>query len=531
MAKVFTPYSSLFNVVKAQTLAWVPPAGTTGALNHQERINSYLAYEQLYWNIHEDYKLITRGTEESAAIYVPRPMTIVETHHRYVGTGMDYLLDEETGTPASRELGTQMMEAFFRRERVISKYTGAKRFGIMKGDWVFHLMADPNKPQGSRLRFASVQPEAYFPQYLDDDPERLWKVHLVERFTREGKNFVRRLTYERTLVDNGAGSQTPGSPILWSLTEFPEAKWFVNDYLGEEGVIIVPPTELPPDTPSIPVYHIPNFDEPGNRFGSSSLRGFERVLGGINQAVSDEDLALALMGLGVYATESTAQPRDPQGNAVPWTIWPGKVLQGATGLRKVEGITSIEPNQHHIGFLLNEIGLASGASAAATGSVDVSVAESGVALAMHLAPMLAMASEKDNVIEDVLTQLFFDLKAWFRMYEQADFTDVDIVPVFGDKLPVNKTQEIANIAAMMSTEPPLMSAQTARTYLKERCGIEFADNEGDLVLMEREAITIASAASTPASPAGLPAADPDAARQAAEQAAQNDGAPTNEGVG
>lgn len=529
MAKPFTPYSSLFNVVKAQTLAWVPPADSS-AVNHQERINSYLAYEQLYWNIHEDYKLITRGTEEGAAIYVPRPMTIVETHHRYTGPGMDYIIDPEIGTPNSRELAAQFMEGFFRRERVISKYTGAKRFGIMKGDWLFHLMADPNKPEGSRLRFMSVQPESYFPQYLDDDPERLWRVHLVERFTdpKDNKVYVRRLTYEKSLVTSPTGALTPAAPILWSLTVFPEAKWFTKNYEGEEGVPVVKPTPLPPDITTIPVYHIPNFDEPGNRFGSSSLRGFERVLGGVNQAVSDEDLSLALMGLGVYATSTTAQPRDPAGNVVPWAVYPGKILQGVQDFRKVEGISSVQPNQDHLKFLLDEIGLASGASAAATGSVDVSVAESGVALAMHLAPMLAMAGEKELVIQDVLTQMFFDMKTWFKVYESADFLDVDIVPTFGDKLPVNKAAEVNLVTLLMSTDPPVMSAATAREYLKEKCGIEFADNEGDIVLMEREAISRATAPADP-SLAGI-AADPGANRDALD-GAQTDPAATEQGVG
>lgn len=507
-ARPYTPYSSLFSVVKPLTLAWVPAAD-------QERINSYLAYEQMYWNIHNDYKLITRGTEEEAAIYIPRPMTIVETAHRYVGAGFDYVIDPEVGTPNAQELADTMLTAFFRRERVVSRYNGAKRFGLMKGDWLFHLMVDPSKEAGTRLRFASVQPESWFPVYLDNDPERLWKTHLVERFQKpDGKWFVKRLTYERTLVDVN-GTTTPSGEITWTLMEFPESKWFAKDFEGEEGVQLVPPTPLHPDTPAIPVYHIPNFDEPGNRFGSSELRGFERILGGINQAVSDEDLALALMGLGVYATESTAQPRNPAGDSVPWSVYPGKVLQGVKGFTKVPGIDSVVPYQDHLKFLMDEIGLASGASAAATGTVDVSVAESGVALAMHLAPMLARAAEKDEVIKDKMTQFLFDLKVWFRIHEGADFTETDIVPSFGDKLPVNRQAEVDFVSSLMATEPPLVSAQTARAYLTERIGFEFDDKESDLVLMEREAITLASGASQPSSPAGV-AADDGQARQDAE---------------
>lgn len=504
--KLFTPYSSLFTAnTKVQQLAWVPP-------EHQERVNAYLAYEQLYWNVQQDYRLLTRGTAEDEAVYVPRPKTIVETVNRYVGTDLGFTVDPETGTPNSQTLAKTTMDALFKRERVISQYNANKRFGLIRGDWLWHLMVDQGKPQGSRLRLVPVQALAYFPQYLDNDNTRLWKVHLLDRFmdaTDNNKWKVRRLTYERSIVNTPAGP-TLGAPIVWSLTQFDEEKWFTKDYAGEGGKVLQAPVQLHPDIDAIPVFHIPNFDEPGNVFGSSELRGVERVLSAINQGFSDEDLALALMGLGVYATDSTAPPRTPTGEVTNWSIYPGKVIQGAQNLRKVEGISSVVPYGDHLDRLINEIGLATGASAAATGSVDVQVAESGVALAMHLAPMLALAKEKDQIIEDVMAQLFFNIQKWYRVYEGTDFTDCEITPSFGDKLPVNTAAEVNMVAVLMTTDPPVMSAKTARAYLADKCGIQFDDKEGEIVLMEQESVTLARAPSQ-----DVPiAADPNAGRDA-----------------
>lgn len=507
----FTPYSTVLANVKSLNLSWVPET-------EQDRINAYRIYEQLYWNYHAEYKLTTRGAPQEQAVYLPRPMTIVETVNRYVGADFGYVIDPEVGTPQQRDLAESSLAVLFRREKILSRYNAAKRFGLIHGDWLWHLMADVNKPQGSRLRVISVDPGSYFPVYLDNDPDRLWKVHLAERFKNPADNkfYVRRLTYAKTLGQTPTGESALTGPIIWSLSEFEDNKWFTKGGEGEGGRVLVPETQLPPDIEAIPVFHIPNFDQPGSTFGSSELRGFERVLAAINQGASDQDLALALMGLGVYATDTTASPKRADGTATDWSIYPGKVIQGAEGLRKLEGISSVDPYLNHLRFLIEELGLASGASAAATGTVDVSVAESGVALAIHLAPMLAKAAEKDQVIEDVMAQLLFNLQRWFRVFEGVDFTECSILPSFGDKLPVNRQAEVNMVASLMSTEPPLMSAATGREYLTERCGIQFADNESDLVLMERQAITLASAPSLPSSPAGLPGADEEASRMNAE---------------
>jgi hypothetical protein len=475
----FTPYSTIAPLLKGQLPSWTSP-------EDQERIASYQAYDELYWHYNQNLKLIERGTEDVSPIYVPRPRTIVETVNRYVGANMGFAVNPDVGTPAQQALAKAAITKLFVRERFISRYNSNKRFGLVRGDWLFHLMADVSKPQGTRLRILAVDPSSYFPVYLDEDPDRLWKVHLVERILIDGKFWVKRLTYEKEINSLGAFTGI----IIWSKGLFQEDKWFK---VGEQAATVeTAPTPLDPRISAIPVYHIPSFEEPGNPFGSSELRGFERLLAGINQSFSDEDMALALMGIGVYATDTTARPKDARSGAeVDWTVYPGKVLQGAVNFRKVEGISSVTPYGDHIGRMIEELGQASGASSAATGTVDVQVAESGVALAIHLAPMLAKAVERDQTISDTLGQFHHDLAIWHQVYEGLDYTEALVTATFGDKLPVNVQAEIDKVVAMMTTEPPLMSAATGREYLTRVCGLQFSEVEEALVFAERKAIVAA----------------------------------------
>lgn len=514
-ANVFTPYSTIAPWFKGKEPGWVPDF-------EQQRIASYAAYRQIYWNWDDDFKLVARGTDDVSPIYVPRGRIIVDTLHRYVGAKFDFMVDPDIGTPGARDLAKASLTQFFKRERVLSRYNSAKRFGLVDGDWVWHLMADPNKPQGSRLRLLPVRADSYFPVYLNNDPERLVKVHLADRYlnTTDSKFYIRRRTYTR--VQDGTGAFT--GQILVEQGVYEDGKWYTE--ADNPITTEIPPTPLDPRIEAIPVFHIPNFDEPGNNFGSSEMRGMERLIAGLNQAISDEDMALALMGLGVYATESTQPPVNAQGVEVDWTIYPGKVIQGAVGLKKVEGITSVSPYTEHYNRMTEELGLATGATTAATGTVDVQVAESGVALAMRLAPILAIAEEKDQIIEDVMGHLLFNVQRWWQVYEGVDFTEASVEAEFGEKLPRNKASEVDLCVKMMSTDPPIMSAATARTYLVEHAGFDFDEAEEAMVYAERKAITAAGAPPLGDHATTLPAGvDPFADRAPADGGQQPPNAP------
>lgn len=485
---VFGPYSTIPWTTTPP--AWVDPM-------NQTRIRAYQIYDELYWShISTTYKVMSRDSAEESPIYVPTSRIIIETVNRYVGKGMWFAPDPLTGSPASRTLAAQAFNDLFRRERFRTRYAANKRFGLIRGDWAWHILADPNKPEGSRLSVLPVDPASYFPVFESDrvdggSPDKIVAVYLADRVLVGDKYMVHRQRYEKALNPNG-------TVTIWSeLAVFEETKWFVDGEKAEQ--VISPLTALPPDIQAIPVYHIPHQYEPGNPFGSSELRGLETVAAALNQAVTDEDLALALMGLGVYATDQPGSPVDPTtGQPREWFIYPGAVIENSKGLRKVEGVTSTTAYDSHIDRLFGFMKQTSGATDAAIGRVDVAVAESGVALALELAPMLAKAEEQDDVIADVHNQMLHDLRGWLKAYEGINIDDVVVLATFKDKLPTNRKAEAELVALLTATTPPILSAQSAREYLAKKGMAEmFAPDEDSRVLTEQKAAAAASMAGDP----------------------------------
>lgn len=469
---IFTPYSTVAPLLTNRP-SWMSAMDSL-------RIASYQKYEEIYWNMPQTFKLVQRGTD-SQPIYIPNARIIIDTMHRYVGPKMDFMVDPSFGGDQAA-LAQAAFRALFARERIRSKYNSAKRFGLIRGDWMFHVIGDGDKPQGRRISVLDVDPASYFPVHADGDvtnPDSITHIHLAEQYTdKNNKAWVRRLTYSKVVED--------GRPrILRSQGIFDPQKWLDMRQSPERPE--VDPALLPPGITAIPVYHIKNFEEPRNPFGSSEIRGLEALMAAVNQTISDEDLALALDGIGVYATSSGA-PVDEDGNETDWVLGPGRVVENVQDFNRVNGVGSVSPYQNHIEMIVNFLREAAGTTADAIGNIDVQVAESGVARLLRLAPILAKAEEKDQVIEDVLTQMFFDLKTWHTVYEQQDITASDVVPVFGDKLPANRKEEVELAVQMMSTTPPIWSAGTARAHLL-KFGYVFEKDEGNLVAQEQEAHT------------------------------------------
>jgi hypothetical protein len=211
-------------------------------------------------------------------------------------------------------------------------------------------------------------------------------------------------------------------------------------------------TTLPPDIVSIPVYHTKNSEEPGNPFGSSELRGLERVMAGVNQTMSDEDLALALMGIGMYATDAS-RPIDPDTKKpVNWQMGPGRVIHhDGDKFDKISGVGDLAGSYgEHYNRLWESLYQASSTPEVAVGTVDVSIAQSGVALRLQLGPMLSKAGEKNALVLDSHNQMFYDiLTQWMAAYEETSFTDLGVECVVGDSIPLDREGRFAELNDML----------------------------------------------------------------------------------
>ncbi|MET0416538.1 MAG: hypothetical protein ABW022_11015 [Actinoplanes sp.] len=425
----FTPYSTGADYFGTKP-TWIPDE-----LDIQ-RILSYQTYEQLYWNVPDVLKISLRGTN-TLPLYVPAARTVIDTTNRYYGVDLRVVC---SGTGVDVTAAEIALKDLFKREKVRSKFNGQKRYGLIQGDQITHVTADESKPVGQRIRITALDPGMYFPIPDEDDVDRIVGCHLVELIVTSDGERIRRLTYRKT--DNGRITVEEGV--------FAVDKWGGPEAIPER--VVKPPTELPEQITSIPVYHTKNTETPGDPFGSSEVRGLERLFGGLNQAMSDEDLALAMIGIGMYATDAS-QPIDPKSKQpVPWKLGPGRVIHhDGTSFTKMPGATDLdEVYGAHYNRLWEAIKQAASTPDVAIGSVDVQIAQSGIALALQLSPMLSKAGEKNDLLLDTQNQLWYDvMNMWMPAYEQTTFEGVTYDCAVSNGVPVDREARFTELNDML----------------------------------------------------------------------------------
>jgi hypothetical protein len=194
------------------------------------------------------------------------------------------------------------------------------------------------------------------------------------------------------------------------------------------------------------------------------------------QNTTDEDLAAALVGLGVYWTDS-GKSRDAAGNEIDWEIGPASVAEvekdGKFG--RVPGITTFEPLQTHIGYLMDTARGSNAAPEIASGRTTSSAQISGVALRIQFMPTIAANEEREAEMGSKLTQLLFDLQTmWFPTYEGWSALDMQPGVVFGDPLPPDRVAVITEVTTLVAAG--IASKEWAISYLADALGYQFPAN-------------------------------------------------------
>jgi hypothetical protein len=473
MTQPITPYSTLEYFWPGTMPSWIQ-----NPLD-QQRIMSYQIYEQIYWNVPTTFKLVYRGQEDKP-IYIPTARTIIEATARYIAPDFGFAVAPRadvaaTMTPEAIAQATQVFTDLFVRERFFSKFTGNKRYGLIRGDWLWHIVADPAKPAGTRISIFPLDPASYFPIFDPDDLDRILGCHIVDTFTEGDDVLIKRLTYRK--------AEIVGGPITVEEAIFPLDAW---EGPADKPIRVLRPLGPVPGITSLPVYHIKNFEEPANPFGSSELRGVERLLGAINQSVSDEELSLSLEGLGLYATDAP-HPTNDKGEEVDWILGPGRVVEYPPGhsFGRVNGVASVAPYQEHLSYLERKLFQATGVSEAAMGIVDVAVAASGISLQLQFQPMVAKTNEKDQEILAVHAQMFYDLaNQWFPTYESLSFDGLTINPRIGGKIPIDRVAKFTELNDMMDRK--VISTEFYRTEVA-KLGYVFPDNIDEQIQADAEA--------------------------------------------
>lgn len=463
------------------------------------RVQSYDFYENIFRMAPGTFKLQQRGQDVSP-IYLPGPRKIIESTNRFLAVDWDYVVSPKVGTPQDQLLISSLLAKLFKRETMYAKFATQKRYGLVWGDTIWHVIGNPLKAPGSRLSIKEVRPANYFPIMDPNDIERVIGIHLVDliRDPRETdpnstKQLARRQTYRK---DDNTGI------ITTELGLFEIAGWddrWLKPEQIKQVISLVNVTPLDPRITSFPVYHIKNNRVPGLPFGLSQLQGIEKVLASINQSISDEDLTLVMQGLGMYVS-TAGPPQTESGEEGAWEFGPGEVIElPGTDDRfdRVTGVSTVAPMLDHIRFMLDETMSAQGLSDIATGKVDVTVAESGISLALQLAPLLASNGEKEQEMFGIYDQMLYDLvKAWFPVYEQTpDALAVEVVTVAGDPMPKNRAAQIKEVFDLVTSTPPLLTVAEGRSELA-KLGYSLpvtatGDASADTIIAEQQALAAA----------------------------------------
>lgn len=453
-------------------MTWIPE-------DERARIAAYLKYDEMYWNDPKQFAL--RVLEDESPIYIPNARTVVNTTGHFLLKGLNI----HTEDPATKKA----LDSFLKREEFYSRFDAAKIAGIARGDYVLHLTGTPSKAGGTRLSLNSVEPMNVFPIWDEDLPGKMIGCHLAVTYMLsrdkdpEQKTRLRKLTYREVEV-NGQ-KRISREEAIYVLE--------ANSWLtGEEGSAkkirqIIPLGLLDARITTIPIYWFKNHSWDGEDYGSSELRGIERLTEVVSQGATDVAGALALEGLGVYATDGGRPVADDgQGGMVEaeWEVAPGKVMEVPAGayFRRVDGVGSITPAIENIKYLESKINSALGLSDVALGQVEATVAQSGIALAIKFMPTLARIETRDRAGLDKLTQLFYDWKTWHAVFEQEQL-DGDIVPVIGDKLPMDRTARLNELNNMRDRK--IIPAQFYRDEM-EKLGYVFPKDIEEQLQKEAE---------------------------------------------
>lgn len=455
-----------------------------------ERVQAYATFENIYWTAPQTFQLVMRGSNP-LPIYIPSARTIVNATNRFLAKGWDFAVSPRVGSPSDQTVVQDLLKKLFKREKMWTKFSRQKLYGLIRGDSIWHLVGDDTAAPGRRISIYELDPGTYFPIQDPNNAEKIIGCHIVDLVYVEKKQVARRQTYRKTLTGT----------VTTELAYYELGKWDdrVDPATGTPREVklvgvVRPPTELPANITALPVYHIPNGGAPGSIFGTAEIAGIESLLTSMNQAVSDEDLSLALQGLGMYVTTS-GPPVNSDGQETNWQLGPGEVVEidSESDFKRVNGIDTVDPWLNHIRFVLGAAHQAIGIPEVAAGNIDVQVAESGISLYLQLSPLLAKNADKEVEMLSVYDHMLYDIvQMWLPAYEQLTAgLQVEVVSVVEDPMPVNREARIQELINLTTCTPPIISAEYARHELA-KYGYEFPAEMGEAIVAETSAYTTAA---------------------------------------
>lgn len=425
------------------------------------RCKAYNLYDDFYHNRPETFQVTLRG-DSDVEIYLPSTKKIVDSTARFLAVKPKWNI-----TGGDQSTVSAYAENLWSREEMSGKFVRAKKSGLTRGDAVWHVTADNTKPVGKRISIHTVHPSCYFPI---EEGDRIVGVHLVDiimdprentaAHPDKNKKVARRQTYRKE--DGGITSETR----LFELGGWDDRNLQRDEMKPLQGVgPVFPKRMLPKGITQIPVYKVSNNIPDGSTWGMSQVAGIEYIINALNQSVTYEDLSLVLQGLGVYVS-TAGPPAAADGKPGQYKLHPGSVVEIGEGdsFTRVSGVASVAPFQEHMQWVDDYASKGLGLPDMASGKVDVSVAQSGIALALEMGPIISENEDKQSSIGGVWDQIGYDLiHDWFPVFEEIDSPNSKWETVFGDPMPLNRDAIIAELIQL--TTAGLLLKEEARDKL------------------------------------------------------------------
>lgn len=442
------------------------------------RLKAYSLYDDFYYNRPETFRVTRRG-ESDIEIYLPSTKMIVNATARFLAVDFDYTLKG-----GQRDVLQQLITDIFARETVQAKHIKGKKSMLSRGDMAWYITGDPSKPKGEKLSINTIHPSSVFRIEDKDNAFRVIGYHLVDiikdprprQKPSEPKLLARRQTFRKK-----------GGRITTECLAFEIGKWDDRHLSSTDLKPVLKfwdEMPLPEQITSLPVYMIQNNEPDGSTWGISQVAGIEYLINAMNQSITYEDLSLVLQGLGVYVTTAAPPVDKATGKEGKYKMHPGNVVQMSQGdtFDKVTGVATVAPFQDHLSSMKEWA--TDGLPDMATGNVDVAVAQSGIALALKMGPVLAENSDKQQVIQDRWNQMGYDLiHMWIPAFEGLESLDTEWNTTFGDPMPIDRTAFIEETVALFTAD--LITFEEVRERL-EKVGYSKLSN-AEKVLLEQAA--------------------------------------------
>lgn len=461
-----------------------------------QRAATYDSLEGVYWS--EDWSYTLRVIVTEQPVYTPNPRIVVDTISHYLLKGLTIGVED----PEKNKQEAQDLEDFLDREMFYPRFHTAKLGGCIHGDFVLHMTADPDKPAGKRISLCSVHPGKVVRKFDDDDGEHVTEAWICEPYQdpdNKDEPLIRRLHYwyvqgsvstdsdEPDDIPADAPQMTQDGVLRYVWSEELILRNNEKLWTDEEEVYqtLNPEGQLPEEINHIPIFWFKNIAMDGQPFGSSDLRGLERMFRGVSQQHTDLNVAMALDGLGLYATDAPP-PATASGTEGTWTIEPGQVQQVPNGnfFKRVEGIGSVQPMIDTIKYAEEKINQAAGLSEVALGAVAPAMASNPMALAVNFMPTLSKVEERDHFGLAKLKHVFWMWTMFREAYESKVWpAKLKVTVQIGEKLPQDRTARINELNNMLDRD--IISKAFYRQEM-EKLGYQFPDDIQDQIDEERE---------------------------------------------